>query len=477
MDFLTLTPALLLPWLLGMVVVLATRNPIYTLDDPGELAWIAGTGYLAGAILATLWMRALSLAAIPFGRMSIAMPLLAISVAGSIFVWYRRDGASLALACRRALAPPPYVGITRLLWWAACAWIALRFLLLGLEVSWQPLFPWEAWIAWATKARVWFELGHMTSFVDAAQWLKSPGSEWFDAQPANPATLPLLQVYVCIALGRWDDVLMNWPWWQFAVALALLTYGGLRRLDATPAEALVGTYFVASLPLANAHVALAGYPELPLAAYFTAATLALLRWASIRARRDFVWAALLAACCPLIKVAGWVWAPILLMGWIVAVAPKLGRKLVITAFAVSAAALLVLARTKVTLAGYTLHLDFAPSWAALVDNTLVFSNWNMLWYGVVAAIVLAWRRTLVPPLLPLSAIVAAHLFLVATLFAFPGVARLVADAPGVERAMLFGAPVLVVFVVLAYREFLVRCRSAPVVVTAAAAAAAEPAPQ
>jgi hypothetical protein len=107
MDFLTLTPALLLPWLLGMVVVLATRNPIYTLDDPGELAWIAGTGYLAGAILATLWMRALSLAAIPFGRMSIAMPLLAISVAGSIFVWYRRGGASLALACRRALAPPP----------------------------------------------------------------------------------------------------------------------------------------------------------------------------------------------------------------------------------------------------------------------------------------------------------------------------------------------------------------------------------
>jgi ABC-type antimicrobial peptide transport system permease subunit len=75
--------------------------------------------------------------------------------------------------------------------------------------------------------------------------------------------------------------------------------------------------------------------------------------------KGIVWAALLAACCPLIKVAGWVWAPILLMGWIVAIAPKLGRKLVITAFAVSAAALLVLARTKVALAGYTLHLDFA----------------------------------------------------------------------------------------------------------------------
>ena len=40
------------------------------------------------------------------------------------------------------------------------------------------------------------------------------GAVYFDASPEYPPTMPLLQVWSCIALGRWDDALMNWPWWQ-----------------------------------------------------------------------------------------------------------------------------------------------------------------------------------------------------------------------------------------------------------------------
>ena len=191
----------------------------------------------------------------------------------------------------RAPAAPPRRrpdcdGATLVAWRALLAWIALRFLLLGMEVSWQPLYPWDAWTQWATKARVWFELGRIVPFAGSDAWFAAGGAAYFDAAPGNPPTVPLLQVWACIALGRWDDALMNWPWWQIAVALALAVYGALRALDMSALAALVVTFFVASLPLANVHVALAGYADLPLAACYTCAVLALLRWIATRDPRD-----------------------------------------------------------------------------------------------------------------------------------------------------------------------------------------------
>ena len=177
-----------------------------------------------------------------------------------------------------------------------------------LEVSWQPLFPWNAWTQWATKARVWFELGRVVPFAGSADWLVADGSAYFDAGPQLPPTLPLLQVWASIALGGWDDALMNWPWWQFAVALSFAVYGAMRALDMPALSALVVTFFVSSLPLANVHVALAGYADLPLAAYYACAALAFLRFAASRDLRDVLLAVVLALACTQIKAPGIGWA-------------------------------------------------------------------------------------------------------------------------------------------------------------------------
>ena len=117
------------------------------------------------------------------------------------------------------------------------AWIALRFVVLLLDVIWTPLYPWDAWIQWATKARVWYGLGHLVPFGRSGAWFAANGAMWLDASPDYPATVPLWQVWSSIALGRWDDALMNVPWWLVAVALALTVYGALRE-DGTgrPAE-------------------------------------------------------------------------------------------------------------------------------------------------------------------------------------------------------------------------------------------------
>jgi hypothetical protein len=456
MRSLLLVFGLLLPWALGVAALLALRETRAAKSPPGELAWLAGTGYLVGAIALTLWMRALSAVGIPFGTAAIALPLIAATLLLG-YAALRRRRASLRTAMHGMLpllrAPDEIGGVVRVVWWALIGWMALRFVLLGLDVAWQPLYPWDAWIEWATKARVWFELGRIVPFVDAAKWLAASNGVWFDASPHNPATLPLLQVWSCVVLGRWDDALMNWPWWQFAVALVLVVYGGLRRLGVGALAALLGAYFTASLPLGNVHVALAGYADLPLAAMYTAGVLAFLQWEARRTLRAALGAAFFVATLPLIKSTGAIYVLTMLPGVVVAAMPRRGGRVVAAGFALVLFALAVLAQTNPVVAGRALHLEFAPAWSELLDSYFIAGSWNVMWFGVVGAAVLAGRRLASPPLAPLAAIVAAGMLFVLALWAFPGLAGRLTDAPTVNRASLHLAVPAIVFMVLSFRAF------------------------
>ncbi len=451
----TLFAGLLLPWLLG-VTALTTLRGNRSFAAPGEIAWIAGAGYLAGAFVLTLWMRLLSAAGVGFGPLSIAAPLLAATAVAGYITW-RRTGPGLmhaVCAAGRAAASPPGLDGARLFAWRALlAWIALRFLLLGMEVSWQPLYPWDAWTQWATKARVWFELGRIVPFADTDAWFAADGAIYFDAAPQNPPTVPLLQVWACIALGRWDDALMNWPWWQIALALALAVYGAMRALDLSALAALVITFFVASLPLANVHVALAGYADLPLAACYTCAALALLRWIVTRDPGDAWPVALLAFACTQIKNPGLAWAATLVPGMIVALLPGRGLKLAAAGLVAVLFLLAVLAQTSLSIAGYRLHLDFDPAWNVLADNYFLHGSWHLLWYGAIAVALLAWRDLASPALGALTMVVAAGAILLFFVFAFPAARVWAADHSTINRATLHFAPLLAVFTGLAFHAF------------------------
>ena len=176
----------LLPWWLGIALVLAMQPKPRALEAPGEIAWVAGTGYLAGAFVLTLVMRALSLAGIKFSVAGIVVPVVVLAIAGSVLVW-RRNGAALRPALRRAshalVAPDSLAPWARIVWWAILAWLAIRFALLGVEIMSRPLYPWDAWTQWATKARVWYELGYLAPFARADAWLAANGAVYFDASP------------------------------------------------------------------------------------------------------------------------------------------------------------------------------------------------------------------------------------------------------------------------------------------------------
>jgi hypothetical protein len=455
---LTLLAGLLLPWLAGMsaLVLLHGRRPLLA---PGEIAWITGTGYLVGAFFLTLWMRLLSTAGVAFGVLSIGAPLLAATAIAGYFAW-RRAGAELREAVgavgRAAVSRPGLDGIMLFAWRALLVWTGFRFLLLGAAVAWQPLYPWDAWTQWATKARVWFELGRIVPFTSADAWFAADGGTYFDAAPGNPPTMPLLQVWASIALGRWDDALMNWPWWQIAVALATAVYGAMRTHELPPLASLVVAFFVASLPLANAHVALAGYADLPLAAYYTCAVLASLRWIATRDLRDAALAVVLAWACTQITSAGFAWAATLIPGAIVVLLPARGLKLAMAGLAAILFLLAVLAQTSPNVLGYRLHLDFDPAWSTLTDSYFLLGSWNLLWYGALAAALLSWRELASRSLAPLTTVVAAGAILLFVIFAFPNARALIAGPIPFNRATLHFAPLLVVFAALAFRAFALR---------------------
>jgi hypothetical protein len=452
MGIVLVTVAWLCVWIAGTLVVAALRGP-FDVRAPGEAAWTKGAGFLAGAFIATLWMRALSALGIAFGVASIGLPLVAIAaIAGAIAY---RCGMLSAATIKAALAEA--VGLRMLDGWrriafaALVAWLVLRFALLFADVVLQPLYPWDAWIQWATKARVWFELHRIVPFVDTARWLAGNGAFYTDASPNYPATVPLWQVLSSVALGRFDDALMNVPWWMLAVAFTIAIYGALRRFDFGPLAALAGAAVVATLPILDMHVALAGYADLPMAAYFTLAALALLFALERRNRGDALVAILIAVACPTIKQPGIVWLATLAVPLCVALSPRLGVKLVLAGFAAAIAVLLVLAQTSATVLGYRLHLDFAPPWAGLLDSLFLLGTWNILLYGVVAAAAIGVRDWTAPRIAPLTLLVAAGVLFLFFVFAFTNAREWVDTQTTVNRAILHLAPLIVVWAMLVFR--------------------------
>lgn len=461
MSLLALFLGFALPWWLGVVLLQALPRRATASSGPGGFAWSLGCGWFAGILLLTLWMRVLSAADIKFGVLAIAGPLAVAAAAASWRVWQREHGriGPAARAVGRALRAADLPRWQRFIWCALLAWVALRFALLLVDVMTRPLYPWDAWSHWGTKARVWFEMKSMVPFVPQADWLQSTGLVYTDANPHYPATVPLMQVWGATVLGRWDDALVNLPWWLTGAALALAVYGFLAQRGLPPLWALVGTWIVVSLPIFGVHIALAGYADLPLAAYLTLAVLAGWRWSETHGWDDLSLALLFAVACVLVKNPGKAWVVVMLPGAIAALLPRYGSRIALASLGAAIAAMVVLARLDLVLFGYQLHLDVLVPWNGLVDAYLMFANWHLLWYAAIAAALLGRRQLLSPELAPLTIVVAGGLLFLSFGFVFTNARVWVEDQSTVNRATLHLAPLLALWSLLVLHAW--SLRSAP----------------
>jgi hypothetical protein len=457
MTFAVLAGAIALPWIVGVALILALPRARPLVSGDGGIAWSTGAGWFAGVLLLTGWMRLLAASGVPFGWLGIAGPLLASAAALSWLAkreW--RAGTSAMVEGARVLRADAIEGWRRALWFVLLAWLVLRAALLLGEVATRPLFPWEAWTIWATKARVFFELRTIVPFVAADSWNAANGSAWFDAAPDAPVTLPLLAAWICTALGRFDDVLMNLPWWVTGIALGLAIFGGLRRSGVAPLPALGGTWLALSLPLANAHIALAGYADLFLAGCFSIAALAVHRYASTRDAADLALGLALAAALPLVKSTGLAWLAALLPGIVAAIVPSIGTKAAGVLFGIAASVLVVLTRTDIVLGSRSLRLNFAPQWSRFGEQMLLLDNWHLLWFAAVAAILVGARTLRSPALRPLTLMVAGGLAFAFVVFAFPSTRVWFAEPATTNRTFLIVAPLTAVLVVLVAHDWATR---------------------
>ena len=469
LDFVALMLGHLVVLAVGIALTLAVpAGPQAPLTEgseipAGERAWIVGSGFLAGAFVLTLLMRALALAGIPWSRWNVGAVLLLV-LGGTAAILARRypwrgwpaQLRAEAAEAWRTVSGVRVAGAERWLWRALVGWIAVRFALLAAENATRPLYGWDTFMQWATKARVWFESRTMAPFAPFDVWLPAQGAVYFDAAPHYPGTAPLWQVWSALLIGRWDDSHTNGMWWLIAVALTLAIYGFLRGAGVRRLGALVGAWFASSLPLLDVHVALAGYADLPIAAYLTVAALAGVRFARSRSPRDLALFLLLLAALPLIKNPGKAWALLLLPGLLVALRPAWGIRVTAALAATGALLLLVVAQgTKVVL-GYRVTLQWGLDWQSIVDAYFLYANWHLLWFAVAAAAILGARHLFTPGIAPLSAtLILGILFLFAG-FAFTNAAAWVEDQTTVNRATLHLAPLAAVWLLLVFASWSTR---------------------
>jgi len=442
--------SLALPWAAGAAW-------LRFLPKGAPLPWAVALGYghFVGILALTLAMRATSLAGVKWDFWALALLVAAFGIVPVV----RARGR-----VREALALPAWrdewAGLER--WKRIVAAlllsaVAVRLAGLLLEIVWRPLFPWDAWMQWATKARVWFELGHMAPFVPFAEWVTAdPAKVFTDPAPSYPATVPLLQVWSALALGRWDDALMNVPWFACGLALALAFHGQLRAWGASAFLAAVGTYLLMTVPFLDTHIALAGYAELHLAAMYGLAAIAFFLWARDGDARQGWLALVLALALPLLKKPGIFWLASFIPAYLVLLRPRVATIGLAVAAAAGLGLMFFLRETGLRVFNYALtgEVDVAEVTKALGQNLFQMGNWNLFFWLAPAMALAAWRRLLDGPLASMTTMVAFGIYFLAIVFYFSIAGDWVSDFSTVNRAVFHMVPLIAFWMLaLAQRHF------------------------
>ncbi|MEZ5569984.1 MAG: hypothetical protein R3E54_16880 [Halioglobus sp.] len=449
--------ALMLPTALGCawVTVLVPR------DTPGRLPLAWGSGTLLGILSVPLLLRFTHVLGQPLS-FTVTASLVALLCLPALWMLWRRAAPAPGVI----QTPENVLGNgEKLLCALLAALIALRLGTLGLELLWRPLYPWDATMHWATKARVWFEYRSIVPFVPHAQWLALGGEGVFtDRHPFYPSTIPLLQVWMSLAIGKWDESLINLPWLLCLPGLGAAFYGQLRLAGAGVVTATVFSYLLLSMPLINTHVALAGYADLFLGATYCCALMSLHNWITRREAWLAALTLLFTLSCLVIKNEGFFWALSLAPALAVAFMQRReAAKLVFLLGLVGVLLLLVLPR-EMQVAGHTLQ-QLAPAFnpaalSGLIKSIWLHDSWHLFGYLALMLLPLglllpgALTRQYLGLTAALASAVGAFLFL----FLFTGFGWGAATLTAVGRLSVQLAPGIVFLCALLFEELLRRGR-------------------
>lgn len=281
--------------------------------------------------------------------------------------------------------------------------IGLRLVPLLDEVLLRPVYPWDAWSVWMVKPKAWFLGGHYERYVDPVQWFAAADGLRTLPGAGYPELSGHLQLLLAVALGDWNEPLLLLPWLVMYMALVLALAGFCRRLDCPAWSTALACYVLASLPLLNAQVALAGYLDLWVAAALMLALATWLLWRRER-RLPLLLAALgFAASMALLKREGAVWLALMLGLFVFDRLPARWQRRALWSAAIAAVVLTVAA---IGLGGWIdqllghldipgirkLDLGWRPGGLVIVRAIFSHDNWHLLGLLLVALPLLRWRQ-------------------------------------------------------------------------------------
>lgn len=443
--------AIVLPWLAGVVAL----KQAWRDNAPGTWPLVLGYGYLLGLFAAVLLLYLTA----PLG-LRVASWLTMLLLAGAIWLGLWRIVRSPVAA--EVSQVPPLPRWQRVIMVLLLCWLAVRVIGLALEVWWQPLFPWDAWTTWAMRARLWSETGQLLPFVSAADWLGDAAGHAQTIGAWNyPKAVSLIALWPTLVYGEWNETAANLPWLGCFIALGLGFYGQARVWGATPLISTVFLWLLLSLPLLNAHVALAGYADLWLATTFGLSAIAGVQWLRQGDRRQGLLALALALCCPFIKLEGAVWVGLLVAALLAA--RSSGRWSILLLGAAVGSLMLVIMSGGVTfvLPGLgrfeftasliqipligRFELGFHDSWRPVLTTLFIHGNWHLFAYALMAASLYGLFRVFgardVGWLRAELALVFGSLLMLFFLFFFTDAYRWAVQSTSTARLMLHFMPV------------------------------------
>ncbi len=465
-EFTVLVFALLLPWAAGIAWArLGWRRGV-----AGRSFAIIGYGFFLGWALLVLVMLGLQTLGLRQGVLQTAVPLLLLSALGLVLTrWVDLAPVTQTKGPHGwwSLALPGKLVVAVLL-----ALLVFRFGTLLPEVLLRPLYPWDAWMNWAPKARVWFEHQWLVPFVSRADWMASGYDTGLYTMGNwdHPPAVPLIQLWIAMVAGRWDDSLINLPWWFLGIAMAMAVYGQARAAGFNAVTGLAGAYLLISLPLVSSHIALAGYGDLWIGGWMLLATLSLYLWASGGDRRQQLIVLTAVVALPLFKAPGLIWGMILVAVLLVA-RLRFWTLVLVTAAGLVALGVvvltlgvdvelprvgrIVLSREAIVLpymrgSGLTLY----PVWGAVGSHLLVLGTWHLLWYlAVVVTFAGAWFSYRDPGVRAVWQVLVLGMLFLFIVFFMTGKHGDAVDGQTLNRAVLHLAPAVVILAMILQEKF------------------------
>lgn len=432
--------------------------------SPAQWAGILGYGYLIGMLLTGTVTAVLSNSDTHHALRHAGPTLLVLALTGWGWSWRPRS-ALVTLPIRQ-----PLQSWQALLFFVLAILLLLRAAVLTDEVWLRPTFPWDAWSAWAVKPKSWYLLGYGEKYVSASVWLKHAESALRTTPTWHyPTLLGWIQVWFASAAGEWNEPMVNLPWVGIWIALLLASYAQMRTLGLTPLRAMVATYVLGSLPLLNAHVALAGYADLWLATLFGLAILVWLLWLQQHRPIQLIAAVALGCCLPAIKLEGVVWMVCFFASVFLSTLPSRARCwLLIAIFALGALGmgfggfeLPVPGLGWVRLAWGEIDIPAMGTWLLqwhsvsqeMFASLYSLPNWHLLWFLAPIIVVLRWREFLRnESVLLLGALLLLCCLFLFVLFFFTQASRWAEDFTSANRLIMHITPAVVTLLALLLRD-------------------------